>query len=81
MTTTTQPIQTAVPSSEAARTLTVHDRCDRCRAQAWHRATLASTGQTLDFCAHHAAEHMDALLLQCSRWIDESRFLLPGPTG
>jgi hypothetical protein len=37
-------------------TLTAGDRCDRCGAQAYLRATLAS-GSELLFCAHHAREH------------------------
>ena len=45
------------PNTEA---LTAADRCDRCGAQAYVRATLASGGE-LVFCAHHAAEFRDAL--------------------
>lgn len=40
--------------------LTALDRCDRCGAQAYMRATLTSGGVLL-FCAHHAREHGDKL--------------------
>lgn len=36
--------------------LTALDRCDRCGAQAYMRATL-SGGIELLFCAHHTLEH------------------------
>ncbi len=39
-----------------ASPLTATDRCDRCGAQAYIRATLAS-GSELLFCAHHAREY------------------------
>jgi hypothetical protein len=39
-----------------ASTLTATDRCDRCGAQAYMRATLTS-GAELLFCAHHAREY------------------------
>ncbi len=39
----------------AANTLNAADRCDRCGAQAYVRATLASGAQLL-FCVHHARE-------------------------
>ena len=45
------------PNTEA---LSAADRCDRCGAQAYVRATLVS-GRQLVFCAHHAAEFRDAL--------------------
>jgi hypothetical protein len=45
------------PSTEA---LSAADRCDRCGAQAYVRASLASGGVLL-FCAHHAVEHRVAL--------------------
>ena len=38
------------------RPLVATDRCDRCGAQAYVRATLPSGGELL-FCAHHAREH------------------------
>ena len=36
------------------------DRCDRCGAQAYVRATLLNGGELL-FCAHHAKEYADGL--------------------
>jgi hypothetical protein len=36
------------------------DRCDRCGAQAYVRATLLSGGELL-FCAHHAKEYAEGL--------------------
>ena len=36
------------------------DRCDRCGAQAYVRATLA-TGGELMFCAHHGKEYAEKL--------------------
>jgi len=39
-----------------ASPLTATDRCDRCGAQAYIRATLVS-GSDLLFCAHHAREY------------------------
>ena len=36
------------------------DRCDRCGAQAYVRATLANGGQLL-FCGHHAKEYAEKL--------------------
>lgn len=56
-------------------TLNTADRCDSCGAQARVRATLADSGLHLMFCAHHAREHIDALLPQTSEWLDETRFL------
>jgi hypothetical protein len=40
--------------------LTVLDRCDRCGAQAYVRATLHVGGELL-FCAHHGREHLPVL--------------------
>ena len=40
--------------------LTTADRCDRCGAQAYVRATLHVGGELL-FCAHHGREHLPAL--------------------
>ncbi len=38
------------------------DRCDRCGAQAYVRALLASGGE-LTFCAHHGKEYAEGLKL------------------
>ena len=43
-----------------APTLTAVDRCDRCSAQAYVRATLHAGGELL-FCAHHGREHAKRL--------------------
>lgn len=43
----------------AAADLTSSDRCDRCGAQAFYRAVLAS-GELL-FCAHHGRAHAERL--------------------
>lgn len=42
------------------RTLTAHDRCDRCGAQAYVRAKILAGGELL-FCAHHGTEHQSVL--------------------
>ena len=41
-------------------TMTAHDRCDACGAQAYVRVTLETGGELL-FCAHHARRHADKL--------------------
>jgi hypothetical protein len=43
-------------TSMISRSLTAIDRCDRCAAQAFLRATLVS-GAELLFCAHHGREY------------------------
>jgi ribosomal protein L37E len=40
--------------------LNAHDRCDRCGAQAYVRATLLTGGELL-FCAHHGKEYAEKL--------------------
>ncbi|GGP85499.1 DUF7455 domain-containing protein [Streptosporangium sandarakinum] len=40
--------------------LTAADRCDRCGAQAYIRATLPAGGELL-FCAHHGRQHVAVL--------------------
>lgn len=40
--------------------MTSADRCDRCGAQAYLRATLPNGGELL-FCAHHGREHRERL--------------------
>jgi hypothetical protein len=49
--------------------LTAADRCDRCGAQAHHKATLPKGGE-LFLCNHHYRENRDALLEQY--WLIES---------
>lgn len=41
--------------------LRVVDRCDRCGAQAYHRAVHSSTGHELLFCHHHGAKFTPVL--------------------
>ena len=58
-------------NATATRELTTADRCGKCGAQAYIRATLASGGQLL-FCAHHARAVEESLRPQTSEWLDES---------
>jgi hypothetical protein len=51
-------------------TLTALDRCDRCGARAYHKATKAGEPSELLFCKHHHREHRDGLLN--SYWLIES---------
>lgn len=51
--------------------LTGADRCDRCGAQAYVRAVLASGGELL-FCAHHARGVESKLRPQTTSWQDET---------
>jgi hypothetical protein len=56
---------TAAERAGTAATLTALDTCDRCGAQAFVRLTL--DGHTIDFCAHHFAEH--DLALHVKGWV------------
>ncbi|TLP96551.1 hypothetical protein FEF26_08845 [Nesterenkonia salmonea] len=56
---------------EATPTLTALDRCDRCGAQAYIRAVLASGGALL-FCNHHGRDVEPKLRPQTTEWTDES---------
>jgi hypothetical protein len=58
----------------ATKALTASDRCDRCGAQAYLRAELAS-GLELLFCAHHAREHGDKLRAVAAHVSDETKRL------
>jgi hypothetical protein len=49
-----------VTTTFAASPLTATDRCDRCGAQAYIRATMTS-GSDLLFCAHHWHENESRL--------------------
>lgn len=51
--------------------LTAADRCDRCGAQAYARASMKG-GIELLFCAHHIREHGDKLREQAISVMDES---------
>ena len=66
METTTRPVPT-----DSAPTLTLMDRCDSCRAQAYLRATMPSGTQLL-FCGHHGNAHRPALLVAGASLHDET---------
>ena len=55
-------------------TLTAQDRCDRCGAQAYIKATLPGIGDLL-FCAHHGRPITGVLIEQGAVVIDESELL------
>ncbi len=57
-----------------AHSLSAADRCDRCGAQAYVRARLATGGELL-FCAHHGREHEEKLRVQGAQIQDESERL------
>jgi hypothetical protein len=54
-----------------AKQLTAADRCDRCGAQAYIRATLPIGGELL-FCAHHGRQHIAVLRDKGANIQDES---------
>ena len=62
----------------AASPLTATDRCDRCGAQAYVRATMAS-GFDLLLCAHHFHENEARLREIASNIHDESERLVTVP--
>ena len=51
------------------------DRCDRCGAQAYVRATLLTGGELL-FCAHHGKEYAEKLKTVAAKIHDESAKLV-----
>ncbi len=51
------------------------DRCDRCGAQAYVRATLLNGGELM-FCAHHGKEYADKLKAVALKIQDESAKLV-----
>ncbi len=63
-----------------ARALTAHDRCDRCGAQAYVRATLPA-GTELLFCGHHGNAHRPSLLVAGADLHDETDLLLSRPSS
>src|SRR3954447_19579638 len=67
-----------VSTATAAGALTAADRCDRCGAQAYIRATLDS-GLDLLFCAHHFHENESRLREVSARIHDESNRLAGVP--
>ncbi|NUR82522.1 MAG: hypothetical protein HOY71_00385 [Nonomuraea sp.] len=58
--------------------LTALDRCDRCGAPAYIRATLPVGGELL-FCAHHGRQHVAALREKGADILDESARLSETP--
>ncbi|MGZ0151845.1 DUF7455 domain-containing protein [Kribbella sp. WER1] len=56
----------------------LHDRCDRCGAQAFVRASL-EVGYLL-FCAHHYAAHEVALLEAGATILDERHLINTAPS-
>ena len=58
--------------------LTADDRCDRCGAQAYIRATMTSGGELL-FCAHHGHAHEARLREVSAEFQDDSDRLATTP--
>jgi len=56
------------------------DRCDRCGAQAYVRATLLNGGELL-FCAHHAKEYSERLKTVAASIQDETDKLVQSPSA
>lgn len=56
------------------------DRCDRCGAQAYVRATLLNGGELL-FCAHHAKEYSERLKTLAANIQDETSKLVETPSS
>jgi hypothetical protein len=67
-----------VTTTIAASPLTVADRCDRCGAQAYVRATMES-GFDLLLCAHHFHENESRLREIATSIQDESERLVQVP--
>ncbi|MBB2913210.1 hypothetical protein FHS43_004508 [Streptosporangium becharense] len=63
-----------------AKQLTPADRCDRCGAQAYIRATLPVGGELL-FCAHHGRQHVAVLRDKGAHIQDESARLSDTPAS
>ncbi|MBO9570471.1 MULTISPECIES: DUF7455 domain-containing protein [Actinomycetes] len=65
-------ITTDAPTAQ----LTRQDRCDRCGAQAYVRATLATAGGAeLLFCGHHFRAHESKLLSAGAVVLDERHLI------
>ncbi|HEU0100810.1 MAG TPA: hypothetical protein VFR07_00655 [Mycobacteriales bacterium] len=69
----TLPRRTSAP-------LAARDRCDRCGARAYVRATLPS-GSELLFCGHHGGVLRASLLVQGAELHDETDALSPRRTS
>ena len=63
-----------------ATRLNAADRCDRCNAQAYVRATLHAGGELL-FCAHHGREHIPALVGLAEIHDESERLFEPTSVG
>ena len=66
---------TLTPPAVDTTALTNADRCDRCGAQAYVRATLPG-GTELLFCGHHGNAHRPSLLVAGAALHDETEKLL-----
>jgi len=66
------------PTLTPVAELTAHDRCDRCGAQAFHRAVLLA-GELL-FCSHHAREYAAKLSQAALRVEDGSHRINTRPS-
>ena len=75
MTTSTQSATESTTTISADAALTAADRCDRCGAQAYVRATLPG-GTDLLFCGHHGNAHRPSLLVAGAAIHDETDKLL-----
>ena len=64
---------TSVHAQELPAILTAADRCDQCGARAWVQVTLAAG--VLNFCAHHASQHLDAVRERALDLIDERHLM------
>ncbi len=60
--------------------MTAADRCDRCGAQAYVRATLATGGELL-FCMHHGNEYRPKLEAGGAVFHDETDRLVEAPAS
>ncbi|WNN93682.1 hypothetical protein SEA_CALLINALLBARBZ_32 [Arthrobacter phage CallinAllBarbz] len=71
-------VSPSAPVKVPVRVLRVADRCDRCGAQAFVKATLPGAHPLL-FCGHHYRKHEPALLQADARIIDERSRINPKP--
>lgn len=58
-------------TTAVASHLDATDRCDRCGAQAYVRATMAAGGELL-FCGHHARQFETKVRPLAAEWLDET---------
>ena len=69
-----KPEQHTHPIPSMDRTLTAHDRCDSCGAQAYVSAVLAN-GPLL-FCGHHFHRYEEKLTMSALTIVNETEFIL-----